>query len=344
MTLEYEGLRIRRRRDRPGRARARRARHARPGAARHQDAGHGRHGGARRLRSMNETLPVVMISGHGTIEHRGRSDQERRVRLHREAVRQRARARDLRNALDRRGCATRTGRSNGRRSPPPDDRRQPALQQVMAQCARGAPTNATVLIQGERRGQGARRATIHRNSLRSRERFVQVNCAAIPEELIESSCSATRRDRSPARPRSRSASSSRRTRHDLPRRSRRHEREGPRPRSCGVCRRARSSAWVGADDQGGRRSHRRDQQKPRRGNRERDLPRRSLFPPRGHPMTVPPLRERAEDIPPLAALNGVLRPREQRPAEAHQPGGARLRCSATAGRATSASCGTPSSG
>ena len=27
---------------------------------------------------------------------------------------------------------------------------------------------------------------IHRNSLRSRERFVQVNCAAIPEELIES--------------------------------------------------------------------------------------------------------------------------------------------------------------
>jgi two-component system nitrogen regulation response regulator NtrX len=28
--------------------------------------------------------------------------------------------------------------------------------------------------------------TIHRNSLRNRERFVQVNCAAIPEELIES--------------------------------------------------------------------------------------------------------------------------------------------------------------
>src|SRR5207342_2764821 len=27
---------------------------------------------------------------------------------------------------------------------------------------------------------------IHRNSLRAKERFVQVNCAAIPEELIES--------------------------------------------------------------------------------------------------------------------------------------------------------------
>src|SRR5690349_23559535 len=57
----------------------------------------------------------------------------------------------------------------------------------MAAIGRAAPTNATVLIQG---GSGVGKAlvarTIQRNSLRSRERFVQVNCAAIPEELIES--------------------------------------------------------------------------------------------------------------------------------------------------------------
>src|SRR5262249_37954456 len=52
---------------------------------------------------------------------------------------------------------------------------------------RAAPTNATVLIQGESGvGKELVARTIHRNSLRSRERFVQVNCAAIPEELIES--------------------------------------------------------------------------------------------------------------------------------------------------------------
>ena len=62
-----------------------------------------------------------------------------------------------------------------------------ALQQVMAAVARAAPTNATVLIQGESGvGKELVARTIHRNSLRSRERFVQVNCAAIPEELIES--------------------------------------------------------------------------------------------------------------------------------------------------------------
>jgi two-component system nitrogen regulation response regulator NtrX len=62
-----------------------------------------------------------------------------------------------------------------------------ALKQVMASVGRAAPTNATVLIQGESGvGKELVARTIHRNSLRSRERFVQVNCAAIPEELIES--------------------------------------------------------------------------------------------------------------------------------------------------------------
>jgi two-component system, NtrC family, nitrogen regulation response regulator NtrX len=62
-----------------------------------------------------------------------------------------------------------------------------ALRQVMAAVGRAPPTNATVLIQGESGvGKELVARTIHRNSLRSRERFVQVNCAAIPEELIES--------------------------------------------------------------------------------------------------------------------------------------------------------------
>jgi len=62
-----------------------------------------------------------------------------------------------------------------------------ALGQVKAAIGRAAPTNATVLITGESGvGKELVARTIHGNSKRTRERFIQVNCAAIPEELIES--------------------------------------------------------------------------------------------------------------------------------------------------------------
>ena len=61
------------------------------------------------------------------------------------------------------------------------------LRQVGDAIKRAAPTNATVLLLGESGvGKELVARAIHRNSLRSRERFIQVNCAAIPEELIES--------------------------------------------------------------------------------------------------------------------------------------------------------------
>jgi two-component system nitrogen regulation response regulator NtrX len=63
----------------------------------------------------------------------------------------------------------------------------PALQKVLEAVRRAAPTNATVLIMGESGvGKELVARAIHRNSLRKDEAFVQVNCAAIPEELIES--------------------------------------------------------------------------------------------------------------------------------------------------------------
>jgi two-component system nitrogen regulation response regulator NtrX len=63
----------------------------------------------------------------------------------------------------------------------------PALQKALLAVRRAAPTSATVLIMGESGvGKELVARAIHRNSLRKDEPFVQVNCAAIPEELIES--------------------------------------------------------------------------------------------------------------------------------------------------------------
>src|SRR6266404_96195 len=141
-----------------------------------------------RLRSMNETLPILVISGHGTIgtaveaTKKGAFDFiEKPFASERVLV-------SLRNALDHRLLRD----ENRTLKKAVEVRHQMigdsvALKQVMGAVGRAAPTNATVLIQGESGvGKELVARTIHRNSLRSRERFVQVNCAAIPEELIES--------------------------------------------------------------------------------------------------------------------------------------------------------------
>jgi len=62
-----------------------------------------------------------------------------------------------------------------------------AVRQLKEQIRIVAPTNAWVLISGENgTGKELVAHTIHRLSKRSQKSFVEVNCAAIPEELIES--------------------------------------------------------------------------------------------------------------------------------------------------------------
>jgi two-component system nitrogen regulation response regulator NtrX len=141
-----------------------------------------------RLRGTNETLPVVIVSAHGsttTALEAGRLGAFRFIEkpLSKDyvldAVREgvelgslRRENRTLRTALETRQQMV------GDSAP---------LKQIMEQVRRAAPTNATVLILGESGvGKELIARAIHKASLRSRERFVQVNCAAIPEELIES--------------------------------------------------------------------------------------------------------------------------------------------------------------
>lgn len=63
----------------------------------------------------------------------------------------------------------------------------PSIQQVLAQVEQVAATNSNVLLIGETgTGKEMLASAIHERSLRSSRQMVRVNCAAIPETLIES--------------------------------------------------------------------------------------------------------------------------------------------------------------
>jgi two-component system nitrogen regulation response regulator NtrX len=63
----------------------------------------------------------------------------------------------------------------------------PSMKQLWSEILKIAPTNATILIYGESgTGKELIARAIHNHSLRAKDKFIQVNCAAIPEELIES--------------------------------------------------------------------------------------------------------------------------------------------------------------
>jgi len=142
----------------------------------------------RRLKPVDGTPPVVMISGHGTVQTAVEAtklgafdfiekppEYDRLLLVARNALSQKKLTdenRRLKLTFDERY------RIEGTSS---------ALQKVAEDIKRAAPTGATVLIMGESGvGKELVARAIHRNSLRRDEAFVQVNCAAIPEELIES--------------------------------------------------------------------------------------------------------------------------------------------------------------
>src|SRR3989449_1864710 len=141
-----------------------------------------------RLRSMSESVPIVVISGHGSISTAVEATKKGAFDFIEKPFASDRILVSVRNALDQR----RLRDENRSLRKAVEIRHQmigesSSLKQVMAAVGRAAPTNATVLIHGESGvGKELVARTIHRNSLRSRERFVQVNCAAIPEELIES--------------------------------------------------------------------------------------------------------------------------------------------------------------
>ncbi len=140
------------------------------------------------LQIMAPDTPVVMISGHGNIDtavesiKKGAYDFiEKPLDLNRLLI-------TIRNAMDKSTLVNETKILKKKVSKKYEIiGESPAIKKVIEMADRVAPTDARVLITGPN-GTGkelvARR--IHDFSNRASQEFVEVNCAAIPSELIES--------------------------------------------------------------------------------------------------------------------------------------------------------------
>jgi two-component system nitrogen regulation response regulator NtrX len=142
----------------------------------------------RQLKEMDVAAPVVMLSGHGTVKTAVEATKLGAYDFIEKPPESELLLLVARNALSQKKL-----RDENRRLKLVFDERyrmvgeSAALKRVWEQIQRAAPTTATVLIMGESGvGKEMIARAIHRNSLRKDETFVQVNCAAIPEELIES--------------------------------------------------------------------------------------------------------------------------------------------------------------
>ncbi|MGM0498268.1 MAG: sigma-54-dependent transcriptional regulator [Bacteroidota bacterium] len=141
-----------------------------------------------KLFATSPDIPVIMISGHGTIDtavesiKKGAFDFiEKPLDLNRLLV-------TLRNAMDKKNLIKETKNLKKKVSGVYDIvGESEAIKHVKEMIEKVAPTDARVLITGEN-GTGKELVArwLHEKSDRAQNPFVEVNCAAIPSELIES--------------------------------------------------------------------------------------------------------------------------------------------------------------
>jgi len=151
----------------------------------------------REIRTLDKNMPVVMISGHGTVSTAVEATKlgafdflEKPLSTERVTV-------TIRNALRQRELTDSqfelaSENKGWRRAAEVRVRHEmiggsEVLSTVLNKIQKAAPVRSAVLIQGESGvGKELVARAIHKNSSRVRKRFIQVNCAAIPDELIES--------------------------------------------------------------------------------------------------------------------------------------------------------------
>lgn len=139
------------------------------------------------IKKLYPALPVVMISGHGTIEMAVNATKNGAIDFLEKPL-------SINKVLDTINSAIIVGQKNNTTEIPETKLEydeilgdSPSIKKVKFAISQAASTNARVFIYGENgTGKELVAKSIFKNSKRKDFPFIEINCAAIPEELIES--------------------------------------------------------------------------------------------------------------------------------------------------------------
>ncbi len=140
-----------------------------------------------KMRALNAELPVIMMSGHGTIDTAVKATQlGARDFLEKPISRERMLL-ALKNALEHQKVVEELQSLRAEVGRFDMVGQGPAMQRIYALIQRAAPSEGRVLITGENgSGKELIARAVHAHSKRKSGPFVKLNCAAVPHELIES--------------------------------------------------------------------------------------------------------------------------------------------------------------
>ncbi|MFW6160911.1 MAG: sigma-54-dependent transcriptional regulator, partial [Acidobacteriota bacterium] len=140
-----------------------------------------------KIKEFEETIQIIMITGHGSVESAVKATKLGAYDFLEKPLSQEKVVLTIKNALRQKKLEEENIFLRERmRAKHPLVGKSETIQELRKKIAAAAPNKASVLIYGENgAGKELTARLIHRNSTRKNRRFVQINPAAIPEELIE---------------------------------------------------------------------------------------------------------------------------------------------------------------
>ena len=142
----------------------------------------------RAIRAVAPTVEVALMTAYGTIETAVEAMKEGAYDYLTKPLKRHDIVRTVRKALEKRSLIL---ENLSLREQLEGDSEvigsSPAMRALLEELGQVAPSDASVLLVGESgTGKGLMTRLIHRRSMRARGRLITVNCAAIPESLLES--------------------------------------------------------------------------------------------------------------------------------------------------------------